>query len=225
MDYLHPFRRGERISQRYGTNPGWVLNGVQVNPAGGHTGNDYAVFTGTPVHAAADGIIDAARTFPTYNNEWLYGPMGGKTIVLNTGDNGPSFGYSHLSHYLVAEGDHVTKGQVIGLSGNSGSASTGAHCHVETLPPRWNTYNGTYGRVDPALYFTQYIDEIEEDDMAELSHITPDAMENLRVMVADAVRAELAPIIKALTDTQNSVGFQEKFSVQKLENIETAVTK
>lgn len=164
--YMHPFPRGTRTSQRFGEDPA-----SPYNPAGGHTGEDSAVAVGTPVHAAGDGVIDAARTFPTYENEWLYGPMGGKTLVLNCGQDAPSFGYSHLSRFLVAEGDRVRKGQVIALSGDTGTASTGPHCHTEALPPRWNTYNGTYGRVDPRNYMTEFPDETEEDDMPTAAEV------------------------------------------------------
>lgn len=181
--YMHPFHSGEWTSQRYGTSPGRVVNGVRVNPSGGHTGDDVAVFEGTPVHAAGDGVIDAARTFPDYNNEWLYGPMGGLTLVLNCGDNAPSFGYSHLSRVLVKEGDKVRKGQVIALSGNSGTATTGDHCHVEALPPNWNTYNGTYGRVDPRIYFTEYPGTITAQSAItnnEDEEMTPEQMFELK---------------------------------------------
>jgi Membrane proteins related to metalloendopeptidases len=163
MGYMHPFPRNTRRSQKFGDSPGWVLNGVQVNPAGGHTGEDSAVPNGTPVHAAGDGVIDAATVFPNYNNEWLLGPFGGRTIVLDCGDNAPSFVYAHLSRYAVSKGQHVKKGQIIGYSGNSGSASTGYHCHTECLPPNWNTHNGTYGRVDPRKYMTEFPDEMEDE--------------------------------------------------------------
>lgn len=148
--YLHPFPRNTIKSQGFGVRPGGY------NPPGGHTGEDSAVPVGTPVHAAGDGRIDAARYFPNYNNEWLYGPQGGLTIVLDCGDAEPSFGYSHLSHSFVVPGQWVKKGQVIALSGNTGTATTGAHCHTEALPPYWNTYNGTYGRVDPRRYMTEF---------------------------------------------------------------------
>ena len=158
--YLYPFHEGEQVTREFGTNPESVYN-----PPGGHTGMDIAVFTGTPVHAAYDGVIDAAQEFTDYNNEWLYGPYGGNTIVLNCGEHKPSFGYSHLSRFLVRKGERVKKGQVIALSGNSGTATTGDHCHVEALPPYWNTFNGTYGRVDPRLYFNEYPTiETEQDE-------------------------------------------------------------
>lgn len=147
--YMHPFPRTARMTQPFG------LRGI-YNPGGGHTGEDTGVPIGTPVHAAGDGIVEAARYFPDYNNEWLYGPMGGLTLVLDCGANEPSFGYSHLSKVLVRVGEWVRKGQVIALSGNSGTATTGAHCHTEALPPHWNTFNGTYGRVNPRIYMTEF---------------------------------------------------------------------
>jgi len=158
--YMYPFPRLTRVSQTYGAEPGAKVNGITVNPPGGHTGEDAAVPVGTPIHAAGDGVIAAAGYFPTYANEWLYGPMGGLTLVLDCGDDEPTFGYAHCSKSFVKAGDRVVKGQIIGESGNSGSASTGAHCHIEALPPRWNTYNGTYGRVNPRSYMTEFPDGI-----------------------------------------------------------------
>lgn len=155
MSYMDPFPRGTRVSQAFGSAPGATYNGVRVNPDGGHTGRDNPVKTGTPVHAAGDGVIVAARVFGSYNNPWLLGPFGGNTLVLDCGEFAPTFVYAHLSKFLVKEGDRVTKGQVISLTGNTG-ASTGDHCHTEALPPFWNMVNGTYGRVNPELYFTEY---------------------------------------------------------------------
>ena len=167
MSYMYPFPRDTRVSQKFGA------NATQYNLSGKHTGEDAAVPVGTPVHAAGDGKIVAAGYFPNYNNEWLYGPMGGLTLVLDCGAAEPTFGYAHLSQVLVKEGDYVRKGQVVALSGMSGAA-TGPHAHTEALPPNWNTHNGTYGRVDPRIYMTEFPGEVtaqgsiapEEDDMA-----------------------------------------------------------
>jgi murein DD-endopeptidase MepM/ murein hydrolase activator NlpD len=52
--------------------------------------------------------------------------------------------YMHLSEFKVKEGEHVKRGQLIGLSGGTGRA-TGPHLHVAV---RWE---GLY--VDPAVLF------------------------------------------------------------------------
>ena len=152
--YMDPFPKGTRISQEFGTNPGGY------NPAGGHTGRDYAVPVGTPVRAAGDGIIELS-SWVTDNylaNSWWLTRYGGDMLVLNCGDNEPTFIYAHLSESTAAVGARVRKGQIIGWSGNTGTATSGPHCHVEELPPRWAFDNGTYGRVEP--YFTEYYSHI-----------------------------------------------------------------
>lgn len=154
MTYCSPFPQGTPISQEFGTNPGGF------NPSGGHTGRDYKVDVGTPVHAGGDGVIEYAGAFDdTYadNLLWLIN-YGGNTIVLNCGDAEPTFNYAHLSQFLVKTGDRVSKGQVIALSGNSGAATTGPHCHVEEMFPGYSLSDSTYGRSMPV--FDEYPENI-----------------------------------------------------------------
>lgn len=150
--YMYPFPKGTRKSQAFGVNPGGY------NPAGGHTGDDWAVPVGTPVRAAGDGVIELSSWVGAnaLSNPWWLTQMGGDNLVLNCGNEYPTFIYCHLSDSTAPVGKRVRKGEVIGFSGNSGTATTGPHCHVEVLPPRWNFHNGTYGRVNPELYFNEY---------------------------------------------------------------------
>ncbi|AYN58646.1 lysin A [Arthrobacter phage Nandita] len=160
MTYMYPFPRGVGWkSQAFGANPN---NGV--NPVGGHTGDDWAVPVGTPVHAAADGIIRNSSwlTENYLENPWWLTQMGGDTLVLdamdsqgNT-DNRPTFVYAHLADSTAPVGAVVRKGDVIGISGNTGTATTGPHCHAEVLPPAWDWNNGTFGRVNPEWWFDEY---------------------------------------------------------------------
>jgi murein DD-endopeptidase MepM/ murein hydrolase activator NlpD len=85
---------------------------------GFHTGIDYAVPTGTDVHAIADGIIVNANWGRSYGVQLVCAIDGGWII------------YAHLSATLVKPGATVKAGQVIAKSGNTGN-STGPHLHVE----------------------------------------------------------------------------------------------
>jgi murein DD-endopeptidase MepM/ murein hydrolase activator NlpD len=85
---------------------------------GYHTGVDYAVKTGTPVLAVADGKIEPASWGKSYGTQAVQKVAGGWVI------------YAHLSKLDVKAGDKVTKGQQIGLSGNTGNSS-GPHLHFE----------------------------------------------------------------------------------------------
>ena len=89
-----------------------ILNGVPKSP---HYGIDIAVPIGTPVYAPASGVISLADD--------LY--YSGLTVILNHGLNVNST-FLHLSEIKVSIGDKVSRGQLIGLSGNTGR-STGPH--------------------------------------------------------------------------------------------------
>ena len=97
-----------------------------------HTGVDFGADAGTPIRAAADGVVVAA------------GPRGGygnATII----DHGRSMAtlYAHQSSIVVNPGDQVRRGQVIGYVGCTGYC-TGPHLHFEVR------INGT--PVDPLGY-------------------------------------------------------------------------
>jgi murein DD-endopeptidase MepM/ murein hydrolase activator NlpD len=97
-----------------------------------HTGIDFGVPSGTPVHAMADGEVIIAKYSSSYGNY----------IVINHG-SGITTLYAHNSKLLVSVGQKVTGGQVISKSGNTGY-STGPHCHFEVRK------NGT--PINPAPY-------------------------------------------------------------------------
>lgn len=97
--------------------------GVRADPWDGakehHAGIDIGVAFGSAVKAPADGTV------------LLAGPRGeyGNSVTLDHGNDVRSL-YGHLSRVLVKSGDHVEKGQVIGLVGSTGR-STGPHLHYE----------------------------------------------------------------------------------------------
>jgi len=97
--------------------------GYRVHPITGvyklHTGIDIACSTGTPIAAAADGVVIIAGWMGAY----------GYTVVIDHG-GGISTLYGHNSRLLVSVGDHVKKGQIIARAGCTGY-STGPHCHFE----------------------------------------------------------------------------------------------
>ncbi|MFF5158898.1 M23 family metallopeptidase [Streptomyces sp. NPDC000348] len=105
-----------------------------------HSGQDYAVPTGTPVMAAHGGTVVKAG-----GNGAGDGPAYGNAIVVRHG-NGTYSQYAHLSQVHVKPGQIVKTGQRIALSGNTGNSS-GPHLHFEirTTP--------NYGSaVDPAKF-------------------------------------------------------------------------
>lgn len=84
-----------------------------------HTGIDLAAGTGTPIAAAATGIVTAVTTLRAY----------GRVIVI-AHNGGLSTMYTHLSRFNVNVGQGVAVGDTIGFVGSSGW-STGPHLHFE----------------------------------------------------------------------------------------------
>jgi hypothetical protein len=219
--YMYPFARDTRVSQKFGAND------TQYNLSGKHTGEDAAVPVGTPVHAAGDGVIVAAGYFPNYNNEWLYGPMGGLTLVEDCGTDEPTFGWAHLSKVFVKEGDRVVKGQVVAESGESGAA-TGPHCHIEALPPNWNTYNGTYGRIDPRIYMTEFPGEIVSlgTITPEDEEVKPEQMQELKDFIYKTLGTMLeqyhdvtrATVVKQVNDKAAEISYADRVFNQTTSN-------
>ena len=97
-----------------------------------HRGVDIAVPTGTTVYAAHDGTVTAAAYDSHYGNY----------VVIEK--DGYTTKYAHMNSLSVSAGQQITKGTVIGTTGNTGS-STGSHLHIECL------YNGEY--YNPLFYF------------------------------------------------------------------------
>ncbi len=85
-----------------------------------HSGVDYRAPTGTPVHAAAGGVVILAEQLALW----------GKAVAIDHGW-GVVTGYAHLSEIDVEVGQHVARGEIIAKVGNTG-LSTGSHLHWET---------------------------------------------------------------------------------------------
>lgn len=86
-----------------------------------HTGLDFPSDTGTPITAAAGGVVINVGPHPAY----------GQMVELDHG-NGLMTRYAHASKVLVKQGDLVRRGQPIAAVGTTGR-STGPHLHFEVL--------------------------------------------------------------------------------------------
>lgn len=99
-----------------------VHNGISRGTSSYHFGIDYRASTGTAVKAAQDGKVIETT------GGWAGGF--GNSILVDHG-GGVTTRYAHLSQIGVSSGDIVSRGEVIGRSGNTGY-STGPHLHFET---------------------------------------------------------------------------------------------
>lgn len=97
--------------------------GWRIDPFNGHKafheGLDFPAAMGTPIFAAADGIVSAVEHAGAYGN----------LLKIDHG-SGLETRYAHNSRILVKVGDRINKGQKIALVGSTGR-STGPHLHYE----------------------------------------------------------------------------------------------
>ena len=107
--FMHPLNGGGSISSSYGSRWGVF-----------HRGIDIAAPAGTPIYAAASGVV----TYSGYNNGGF-----GKLIIIDH-QNGYQTYYAHCSSLYAQVGQQVSKGQNIAGVGSTGN-STGNHVHFE----------------------------------------------------------------------------------------------
>lgn len=95
-----------------------------------HEGMDFSggsAFAGANVCASNDGVIEALNMSAAYGNAVQIGHG------TDTSNNGLHTIYGHLLHQpIVSVGQSVTKGQVIGYLGDTGTSQTGYNLHFET---------------------------------------------------------------------------------------------
>lgn len=100
---------------------GYRINPLTGQPGEFHWGQDFAGAAGTRVYSADAGVVRAAGWHP-----W----GGGNRVEIDHG-NGLVTTYNHMQAIAVKAGDSVSVSQVVGLVGQTGSA-TGPHLHFET---------------------------------------------------------------------------------------------
>lgn len=131
--YIWPETVSRRITSPMGSrNTG--IPGASTNHKGVDIGG---VGYTTNVLATKAGVVITSKLSSSYGNY----------VVISHGPGNTTL-YAHMSSRAVKEGDTVTQGQVIGVTGNTG-ISRGAHLHYEI------TENGS--RVNPLDYLPNYI--------------------------------------------------------------------
>lgn len=108
--------------------PGRITSayGPRVHPILGvrrlHDGTDFAGACGSPIKAAADGVVAERYYHNAYGWRLMidHGRVDGTYVTT---------GYNHATRYVVGRGQRVTKGQTIGYVGTTGY-STGCHLHL-----------------------------------------------------------------------------------------------
>ena len=119
-----------------------------------HHGLDFRAKVGTPIYATGDGVVKTAKRKGTLGN----------LVEIDHG-----FGYvsryAHLSSFSrgIKPGQKVKRGEVIGLSGNTGR-TTGPHLHYEVLQngKSVDPINYLFAEITPEEYIT-YIEIAEKN--------------------------------------------------------------
>jgi hypothetical protein len=128
-DHHYPTREEDGIMVRFDGATGYAYDG--------HRGTDFAVPSNTPVVAADDGTV--------IYSEWS--DSGGWGVVIDHAFDRTA--YFHNNELFVYPGQHVSRGQLIALSGSTGN-STGPHVHFEVrdLLVPWHSVD-PYGWTGP----------------------------------------------------------------------------
>lgn len=128
-----------------------TIFGMRMHPILGyvrpHNGLDFVSPKGSPVYATGDGRVEFAG-FSTYGN----------VVYIDHGFNFETR-YAHLTNYIVAPGQLIKRGQIIGYVGNTG-LSAGPHLHYEVH------YNGI--AINPINFFQRDLNNKEYEKLIEL---------------------------------------------------------
>jgi hypothetical protein len=140
-DHHYPTREEDGVMIRFDGATGYAYDG--------HRGTDYAIPSNTPVVAADEGTV--------IYSEWS--DSGGWGVVIDHAYDRTA--YFHNNQLYVYPGQHVSRGQLIALSGSTGN-STGPHVHFEVrdLQTPWHSvdpYGWTGAGQDPWRWDMGYL--------------------------------------------------------------------
>ena len=115
-------------------------NGMQP-----HSGVDWARPEGTPIPAIANGTIVLQQWSDVLGNVSVLRVMGNDQKLYYVG-------FCHLKAEGLKVGTKVKEGDVIGLVGNTGSASSGAHLHLTVSKEIKGVFGPTTVKQDPIQF-------------------------------------------------------------------------
>ena len=122
-------------------NSGTITATMYYSNGSYHGALDYGVPVGTPIYAAAEGVVITTANLTT--------SYGTHVVIQHAGGLQSWYAHGTSGSICVSPGQTVSKGQQIMKSGNTGN-SKGPHLHFEV---RVAPYNYSNCRVDPRNYF------------------------------------------------------------------------
>lgn len=146
-----------------------------------HSGIDLAMPEGTTLRSVADGVVDRV-----YDGTGLIG----KGLSVRFPDGTRAI-YGHMNEVKARVGEHLSAGDIVGLSGNTGN-STGAHLHFSLKKP-----DGSL--IDPTP-IAEKLASISGDHVGPLGKIIAIGTESIREKAADMTTEIALGIFDALKD-------------------------
>jgi len=132
-----------------------------------HRGFDILVPTGTPVLAAADGVVSQVRLSLLY----------GRQVMLDHDRGAAGFRlqtrYFHLTEQRVSAGESVRRGQLLGYSGMTGLAGMFPHLHFEVHRLSDTEPAAAAGFQDPQLFWVDGVGRVSCFDSSRAFPPTP----------------------------------------------------
>jgi peptidoglycan LD-endopeptidase LytH len=164
-----------------------------------HHGIDIFARRGTPVLAAADGVVNGVELTR----------LGGKVVWLRDRAHGANLYYAHLDSQAVGNGQHVKTGDVLGFVGNTGNArTTPPHLH-------FGVYSRGEGPVDPDPYVRSPRSSVAETtvDLTRLGSWVRIRREGIRLRAAPGRRGEVLRELGRFTPLQVLGGSADYYRV------------
>jgi len=117
---LNSFSKEDSISNIFFMKPVKGFTSNKFNPRSGHLGIDFAVKIGTPIYSTANGLV----IFSDYTSEF------GNMLIIQHDEKYVSI-YKHCKSLIKSEREYIYQGELIAISSNTGSNTTGPHLHFE----------------------------------------------------------------------------------------------
>jgi murein DD-endopeptidase MepM/ murein hydrolase activator NlpD len=131
----------KKITGRFGT----LSEYRRRNNMQPHSGVDFAMPEGTPIPAIANGTVVLNQFSKVLGHVLVQRVMGKDGLLYFVG-------YCHLKAEGLKTGTRVKLGESIGLVGNTGSASTGAHLHMTVSKELKGVFGRTSVKIDPIQF-------------------------------------------------------------------------
>jgi murein DD-endopeptidase MepM/ murein hydrolase activator NlpD len=131
----------KKITGRFGT----LSEYRRRNNMQPHSGVDFAMPEGTPIPAIANGTVVLNQFSKVLGHVLVQRVMGKDGLLYFVG-------YCHLKAEGLKTGTRVKLGESIGLVGNTGSASTGAHLHMTVSKELKGVFGPTSVKIDPIQF-------------------------------------------------------------------------